>query len=436
MVTRGDNGRQRLLLPVHYHRLLPQAIIMTRALTVKGIENLKPRETRYEVPDGEVRGLYLQIFPTGNRSWAFRYRFRRKTEKETLGPYPEIGLRGARDLARKSHGVLASGQNPAELRKAAKAAARPAVDLIEDVVDLYVARHLSTRGRITRSEATRVLKKEVAAPWRGRRLGEITRVDIHDLLDQIKDRAPIQANKVFAWLRAMCNWAVGRGIIAASPCLGIRAPAPAKSRDRVLSDDELKAVWEAAERLEAPYTALIKLLILTGQRRGEVAGVCWSELDLAARVWTLPRERAKNGVEHTIPLSDLAVDIMQTTPRIDGCPFALTISGRRPISDFYMAKQQLDRLLPPGMAPWVLHDIRRSVASGMARLGTNLAVVEKLLNHVSGSFAGIVGVYQRYTFADEKRAAMEVWARHVEQLVSGEAMDNVVPVKVLADRGQ
>jgi integrase len=189
---------------------------------------------------------------------------------------------------------------------------------------------------------------------------------------------------------------------------------------------ELAAIWGAAERLEAPYAALIKLLILTAQRRSEVAGVCWSEIDLDSRLWTLPAARAKNGVEHQVPLSDSAVEILKALPRIVGCPFVLTSSGRRPVSDFFNAKRTLDRLMPPDTAGWVLHDIRRRGASGMAKLGINLAVVEKLLNHVSGSFAGIVGVYQRYSFADEKRAAMEIWARHVAQIVSGESGDNII----------
>jgi integrase len=405
---------------------------MAKALTVKAIENMKPREERYEVPDGEVQGLYLQIFPSSARSWCLRYRFGRRSRKLTLGK--EFTLRQARDLAREAHGTLARGQDPAEQKRLAKAAARPAVDQIEDVVEAFLLRHVSTLGKTTQHEVSRLLRKEVATPWRGRRLSEITRADIHALLDKIVDRpAPIQANRVLAWLRALSNWAIGRGLVGASPCAGIKAPAPAKSRDRCLDDSELVGLWEASGRLDAPYVALIRLLVLTGQRRSEVAAMEWSEVDFDRWLWTLPASRAKNGVEHQIPLSGSAIEILKGLPRIDGCRFALTSSGRRPISDFYNVKRTLDRLMPPDMAGWVIHDIRRSVASHMARLGVNLAVVEKLLNHVSGSFAGIVGVYQRYSFADEKRAAMEAWARHIEGLVSGEQC-TIIPMKALADR--
>jgi integrase len=185
-----------------------------------------------------------------------------------------------------------------------------------------------------------------------------------------------------------------------------------------LSDDELKALWRAA---------------LTGQRRAEVAGMTWREADLAAQLWTLPAARAKNNREHTVPLPDLAAEILRTLPRIDDSDLVLTLTGRVPLRAFRNIKRRLDALMPPDTSSWVLHDIRRSVASGMARLGINLPVVEKLLNHVSGSFAGIVGVYQRHSFADEKRSAMAAWARHVEAIVSGEtAADVVVPMKAKA----
>jgi integrase len=164
---------------------------------------------------------------------------------------------------------------------------------------------------------------------------------------------------------------------------------------------------------------------LTGQRLREVSELEWKEIDLVAKLWTLPAARAKNSIEHAIPLSDQAVEILKALPRIAGSDFVFTINGRNPIRGASLVKRRIDKLVPP-IPPWVLHDVRRTVASGMARLGINLPVIEKLLNHVSGSFAGIVGVYQRHSFADEKRAAMQTWARHVEVLVSGETSANVV----------
>jgi integrase len=178
-------------------------------------------------------------------------------------------------------------------------------------------------------------------------------------------------------------------------------------------------VWRAAEKISGPFGALVELLALTGQRRDEVAGMRWHELDLEGRLWTLPRGRVKNDQGHEVPLSAAAVAILKSLPRIADSPFVFTTNGTAPSSGYSKGKRRLDELLPREMAPWRLHDLRRTVASGMARLGINLPVIEKVLNHGSGSFAGIVSVYQKHSFADEKRAALDAWGQHVERLVSG-----------------
>jgi integrase len=395
---------------------------VSKPLTVKAIENFKPGATRREIPDGDVRGLYLQIFPSGKASWAFRYRSSGRTRKLTIGASPEIGLKDARDLARAAHLQIASGVDPAAAKQAARtnAVALPARDMVEKVAAQFLARHVKNLAAATRREAGRIFAKEILPAFRGRRLSEIKRPDVIEWLDAIVDRpAPIAANRALSWLKGLCNFAVERGVLDVSPIAAIKPPAVETARDRVLSDDELKAVWEAADALEPVYAGFVELLILTGQRLREVSELRWAEIDLENRVWLLPRERAKNGVEHSIPLSDQVVGILKRLPRIAGSDFVFTLNGRNPIRGTDMVKRRIDRLAPP-MPPWVLHDLRRTVASGMARLGVNLPVIEKLLNHVSGSFAGIVGVYQRHSFADEKRAAMAAWAQHVEQLVSGE----------------
>ena len=222
----------------------------------------------------------------------------------------------------------------------------------------------------------------------------------------------------------MCSWAIEWGVIEVSPCAGIRAPAAETSRDRVLSDDELKAVWRAADALETPYNGFIKLLILTGARRSEVAGMTWSEIDTASRVWTFPAARAKNATEYQIPLSDSAVQILRALPRIADSDLVFTLSGRVPIRGFHNVKTRIDALMPAGPS-WTLHDLRRTFASGCARLGIAVHIVEAALNHKSGSIRGIAAVYNRYSYDTEKRAAMQAWANFVQALVNGEA-GNVV----------
>jgi integrase len=412
----------------HDHYVYAKAPRRTsKPLTIKAIENFKPGASRREVPDGEVRGLYLQIFPSGKASWAFRYRFGGRTRKLTIGASPEIGLKDARDLARAAHLQIASGEDPGAVKQAARtdAKALPARDMVEKVAAQFLTRHVKNLGAATRNEVGRVIAKEILPAFRGRRVSEIKRSDVIEWLDAIVDRgAPISANRALSWFKGLCNFAVERGVLDVSPIAAIKAPSPETPRDRVLSDDELRSVWEAADALEPVYAGFIKLLILTGQRRSEVAEMRCAEIDLENRVWLLPKERAKNGVEHSIPLSDQAAEILKALPRIAGSDFVLTLNGRNPIRGTPLIKRRIDRLAPP-MPPWVLHDIRRTVASGMARLGINLPVIEKLLNHVSGSFAGIVGVYQRHSFSDEKRAAITAWARHVEAIVNGEAVRNV-----------
>lgn len=398
---------------------------MAKALTVKAIENFKPGASRREIPDGEVRGLYLQIFPSGKASWAFRYRSSGRTRKLTIGASPEIGLKDARDLARKAHLQVANGEDPGAIKRAARTDARalPARDMVEKVAAQFLDRHVNGLAPATAREAGRIITKEIIPAFRGRRLSEIKPPEIIEMLDAIVDRgAPVFANRTLSWLKGLCNFAIARGLIETSPCAGIKPPGGRETpRDRVLSDGELAAAWQTADAFEWPYRGFVQLLILTGQRRNEVSELAWREIDFDAKIWTLPGARAKNGIEHTIPLSDQAVEILKSVPRIAGSDFVFTLNGRAPLTGHYALKRRLDALMPPDTLPWVFHDLRRTAASGLARLGINLPVIEKLLNHVSGSFAGIVKVYQRHSFADEKRAAMETWARHIEGLVTGEA---------------
>jgi integrase len=186
-----------------------------------------------------------------------------------------------------------------------------------------------------------------------------------------------------------------------------------------------RASGKAAAEIKWPFGAFLQLLILTGQRRNEVAGMRWSELDLDKGLWTLPDTRAKNNKKHELPLSQAAINIIRALPRVKNVDFVFSTTGKAHVTGFTPFKARLDKLV--AFSDWRLHDIRRTVASGMARLGITLPVIEKVLNHASGSFAGIVAVYQRHSFNDEKRAALESWARFVESL--DKPADNVIPLR-------
>jgi integrase len=226
-------------------------------------------------------------------------------------------------------------------------------------------------------------------------------------------------------------------VIQVSPCTLVSPPAPERSRDRVLDDHELRMVWRAADAEGWPFGPLIKLLLLTGQRVSEVGEMRWDEINKDQRLWTLPAERVKNGLRHEVPLSDPALAIIGTLPHIKTTKgYVFTTRRDAAVSGFSRTKDNLDATiaggLPDGASPpdhWTFHDLRRTVASGMARLGIQLQVIEKILNHRSGSFRGIVGVYQRHSYSDEKRKALEVWAAFVQTVVAGRSPANVVRLK-------
>jgi integrase len=413
---------------------------MAKALTVRGLEALKPGKERREIPDGIIRGLFLVMQPTGKMSWAVRYRHRGVPRKLTLGAYPAIDLKKARALASQTLVKVASGHDPAaekqDEKKAAIAGALAGRDQIETVVDLFIQRHAKPNNReSTWVESERLLKKHVVASWPGRALPDITRRDVHELLDGIMDEGkPILANRVHGVLRKLCNWSVERGIITVSPCDGIKPPSAERSRDRVLEDDELRAVWQASDG-GSVFGPLVKMLILTGQRRDEVASMRWSDVDLARKTWTLPRERSKNDAEHVIPLSEAALAALASVSRVQSKKgFVFSTNGETHVSGFSRAKDRLETQILESLrraaaaagddpeaikAPprWTFHDLRRTAASGMARLGQPVHVVEAALNHRSGTIRGVARVYNRYDYAEEKRRALEAWARHVDLVV-------------------
>jgi integrase len=399
-----------------------------------------PPPKRIEHADGKVAGLFFITQPSGAASWAVRYRFGGAPRKVTLGAFAALDLKAARRAAEEARGKIARGEDPAAAKQASRAAAKAEregeTDLVEKVVEKFIERYAKAQTRDWR-ETERLLEKNAVKEWKGRRLSTITPPQIHDLLDGITDRgAPIAANRVLAQLKVLGGWAVERGIIEKNPFEGIKPPASEKgrARERVLDDVEIKLVWNAADVIDWPFGPIIKLLLLTGARRDEVAHMEWRELDLDRAVWTLPASRSKNGREHAIPLSDMALEVLRSLPRIERSGFVFTTNARTPVSGFSKAKPALDcavaELAGEDASPipgWVLHDLRRTVATNLQRLGVRLEVTEAVLNHVSGSRAGIVGVYQKHDYANEKRLALEAWAKRVAEIVSGEAQaSNVV----------
>lgn len=383
-------------------------------LTVRSVEAMKPGEARIEVADAALPGLYLVIQTSGAKSWAYRYRAGGKPRKLTIGRWPALGLAEAREAAREAVLAVAKGADPAADKLARRAAAvEDRRNHVAELVAEYDKRHLS---RLRSGAAARAfLTRSAVAAWGERDVQTLGKRDVIELLDAIVDRgSPIAANRTLAHLRAFFGWLRARDVIAVSPADGVRPPVAERSRDRVLDDDEIARLWRACDALGQPFGPLIRLLLLTGQRLREVAEMRDGEIN--GDVWVIPAARAKNGEEHSVPLSPEALAVLAGVKRIGVAGFIFTTNGAAPVSGFAKAKARLDREMGAGVAPFVIHDLRRTMASGMARLGVAPHVIEAALNHRTGTIKGVAAVYNRFKYEQEKRAALEAWGRHVAGL--------------------
>lgn len=409
---------------------------MPRAFTAKTIDNLKAHPSkRLELPDPGLTGLYIVVQPSGAKSWAVRYRYAGKPRKLTLGRWPVIGLADARLAASEALAAVEIGRDPGEDKRAARKerADRVERDSIEALVKLYSQRHLSK----LRSGATpkRELERHAVAAWRGRDIRGITKRDVLDLLDGIVDSGrATSANRLRAYLSKFFNWCIERDVIDASPMIGVKAPAKEISRDRVLSDDEIRWFWKGCDRVGRPWGPMGKLLLLTGQRLGEVAGMTDKEIE--GSTWHLSADRTKNGRAHDVPLSEAARDVLAGMERVrSAAGYIHTTTGDAPVSGFHSALTSIAREMqnvaneerdePVEIPHWTFHDLRRTAATGMARLGIPVVDIEAVLNHVSGARGGVAGIYNRHSYDAEKHRALEDWSRFVVSLPVRSA-DNVV----------
>lgn len=405
--------------------------------------------------DTETRGLGVRR-QAKEPVFVLKLRVNKQQRFLTIGRFGVFTVEQARTKAKALIGEAANGSEPKtdkakrrdeeakereDKEKRQLAEAETEWVRFAKVVERFLAEHARPKNR-TWKTTERLLTTGPLATWQDRDIRSIEKRDIRKAIGEVAaDGYKVSANRLLAAVRKMFNWCVGEDILDRSPATGLKPDKGAESaRDRVLSDAELVAVWEAAEAAGFPFGTGVRMLILTGQRRSEVFSARWPEFDLAERAWTIPRERAKSDREHIVPLSQAALDLIAGLPRIagaaeDGTPadpeFLFTTTGSSPFSGFNKAFDRLctaaadifakaaaeaGRTVDP-MKPWVMHDLRRTFATGCAKRAVPVQVVEKLLNHRSGTHAGIVGVYQRHEYWDERRAAADSWAEHVLSLV-------------------
>ena len=358
-------------------------------------------------PKDRASGLALRIREAGSRKFVFFYRLGGRLLKFTIGDASSWTLEQARTTARSLRVKVDRGENPATEKATQRAdAALLFSTLMRDYLE---ARREGMKPR-SHQECSRHLQKHWK-PLHGMAVSAIDRAAVAVHLKAIaKDSGAVTANRARSTLSAMFAWAIGEGLCEANPVIGTNKKDEGGSRERVLSDAELAAVWNATG--DNDYGNIVKLLMLTAQRRDEIGGLEWSEIDQQAKVISLPASRTKNSRPHDIPLSSAALALVVALPRRTGRALVFG-SGEGGYAGWSRSKEALDESAKLSEA-WTLHDLRRTAATRMADLGVQPHVIEAILNHVSGHKSGVAGIYNRSTYAVEKRAALELWATHLQ----------------------
>ncbi|MEK6542649.1 MAG: integrase arm-type DNA-binding domain-containing protein [Pseudomonadota bacterium] len=428
-------------------------------ITKRAVDALAPSSGiifLWDAGDGSTKGFGVRVTPAGIKSFVYQFRVGGRAGESrrcTIGRYGEWTVDKARKRANELAEQVRRGIDPVDAqqddvkaRAVRKAASRDQERAARELAfsayaDRFLELHTKRATRNSYTFAEGLLRNHAKPVLADKPLPAITKRDIIRVIDSIPHERPAVRRNCFAVLRKLFNWAVSRDDLATSPMDKMTPPPSVQSRDRVLGDGELALAMKAAASLSYPFGPLYELLFITGQRREEAAGLDWSELDRTAALWMLPRARSKNGEGHDVPLSAAAIaaldraagrglDPANQWPR-KGLVFSTT--GTSPVSGFSRAKVTLDTAMlaiarqetleageeqPDALTPWRLHDARRTLATGLQRLGVRFEVTEAVLNHVSGSRSGVAGVYQRHGWGPEKRAALDAWAAHVDALLS------------------
>ena len=381
------------------------------------IKALGPTKKRRTVWEGGT-GFGVRVEPTGTKSFVLWYRFHGKAEGITLGRYPKMSLSEAREEAAKIRVKITKGLDPKIKIQEDKRANREAYT-VADLVDEYLEKWAKPRKKSWR-EDERILKKDVLPLWGRRKAKDLRRRDIVLLIDKVVDRgAPIQANRVLATVRKMFNFALSRSTLEQSPCVAIQAPAKENRRDRVLSDDDIRNLWCNLDkcRMSKGIRLILKLLLVTAQRKGEIAFSEWKEFDFNTGWWTIPKEKSKNALPHRVPLSKMTLDLLNTAKELSnnsrwvfpGRSGDKSITG--PAID-HAVRDNIETLKIKDFTP---HDLRRTTASKITSMGISRLVVSRILNHAE---SGITAVYDRHSYDDEKREALNQWAQSLEVILN------------------
>jgi integrase len=368
-----------------------------------------------------------------HRSWFLYYRFGGVQKRLTIDTYPAVSLADARARAVLAKQAIERGEDPGTV--AMDGDAEPDVDTVGKVAADFMKRHRYKKNGTALApryieERERTFELHVLPAWKDRPLKSITKREIIELTDKLVDAGkPVAANRMLAQVSAMFTWAVRRGLLDVSPCSLMDKPGPEPERDRVLDDTELRRVWEAAQQCGNAFGAFVKMALLTGQRRTNVARMRWQDIDLEQRIWTIPL--MKSGHKgFMVPLSDLALQTLVGIPRIEVETYVFSTRNNVPISGFSAGKRALDKAIgEPALADWRIHDLRRSTATGMARLKVSRFDISQVLDRVDSSMTGI---YDRHDYLEQKRTALDAWGAHLRTIVEPPPPSNVLQLHNVA----
>jgi integrase len=374
--------------------------------------------------DESLPGFGLRFRGT-YKAWICQYRIGKQQRRESLGDVRKVGLEAARKAARQRFALVELNVDPKATKLTADAVAAAKRQTLAATVALYLKRKQKTLRPSSYAAAERYFEKHWA-PLGGRPLTGINRADVAARLQTLIDEhGPIAASRARVHLSALYTWAAGESLCETNPVAATNDPgAGAKPRERVLDDDELAAVWTASDS-DDDFGAIVRLLILSGQRRSEIAHLRWDEVRFGEGLIRLPKERVKNDRPHEIPMSDAMVAILKARPRwlsSGGVRDTVFGNGSGMFLSWSHAKAKLDAKIAEAgkmLKPWSVHDLRRSAASGMQKLGIRVEIIERALNHVSGSYRGVAGIYQRDPMTADVRDALVKWAEHVIAVVEG-----------------
>jgi integrase len=352
--------------------------------------------------------------------------------RKTIGQYPVVKLSEARELARGIINNAKAGNDPELIeREHAAKLARQRANTFASVCDQF----LKAYERKSRLEAERYLTRDLAS-WASRPIETITRRDVIAAINGKSRDGVYAARRLLAYTRVLFKWAVQNDLVEASPVVDVVAPGAEQERERVLNVTEIETLWRAWERMAWPFGSMLQLLLITGQRREEVASMRWSDIRPRASqqvrpdatvtsiewVWTIPRENTKGDRSHEVPLSPLASEILGSLPQLQS-PYVFPARGNNNshASGYSRAKARSDEL--SGISDWRIHDLRRTVGTGMASIGIAVSTISKVLNHAEG---GVTKIYNRYSYTPEKRQALEAWALKLSSIVCAPAADNII----------